>query len=403
MELIIVMVIMLVILAGVFSLMRSAITTANANYEMTTATQGMRNAQEFITRDILTAADGLKGISNVWLSTQFVTRYLTNRTTGEVDPSGSGFVGVGAIVSDNNVPAGVAVRDSNPAMTILPITDRITFLAKDPSFIAIPIASSDLNLSNGDIQIPNSRMGDFTVGEIYFLTNGVDAAFGTVTNVNNGANKIRWGNGDSFGLNSTGNNGPMRTVSASGSQMNLMRVNITQYFVDSQGKLMRRVFGVKSRGLIDNVVAEHVLTLQIRYILNPTETSVILDQPQETFNLDQATIVRTIEISLSIETAYELHDGQKKQVDGTTQIGVRNIQFLEAAVPRDSQGNTDLPNPGPTPIITPTPIPPPPPTPAPTPTPTATPTATPTVSPTGTPTAIPTVTPTRTPTRTPTP
>ena len=46
MELIVVMVLTLIILSAVFSLMRGAITTANANFEMTSATQGLRNAQE---------------------------------------------------------------------------------------------------------------------------------------------------------------------------------------------------------------------------------------------------------------------------------------------------------------------------------------------------------------------
>ena len=57
-ELMIVVVIMLVIMAATFSLMQGTMTTANANYEMTTAAQGLRNSQEFLTRDILVAGDG---------------------------------------------------------------------------------------------------------------------------------------------------------------------------------------------------------------------------------------------------------------------------------------------------------------------------------------------------------
>ena len=62
MELMVVLVIMLVIVSAVFSLLRGSITTANANYELTTAAQGLRNAQEYIARDILVAGDGIKGV-----------------------------------------------------------------------------------------------------------------------------------------------------------------------------------------------------------------------------------------------------------------------------------------------------------------------------------------------------
>lgn len=103
MELLIVMVIMLVILTAVFSLLRGTIITSHTNYEMTAATQGLRNAQEFISRDILTLGDGAKGLSNIWLPTQFVNGYLTVRHASEIDPRGSGYVAVGAVISEHLV------------------------------------------------------------------------------------------------------------------------------------------------------------------------------------------------------------------------------------------------------------------------------------------------------------
>ena len=59
------MVIMLVILGSVFALMRGTVIAAKANYEMTTANQSLRNGQEFLTRDILVAGEGLEGVLNV--------------------------------------------------------------------------------------------------------------------------------------------------------------------------------------------------------------------------------------------------------------------------------------------------------------------------------------------------
>jgi hypothetical protein len=186
--------------------------------------------------------------------------------------------------------------------------------------------------------------------------------------------------------------------------MNLMRVQLIHYFVNADNHLVRRVFGISGAGFVDSVIAEHVTNLQFRYVLKPDSDGTILTQPTAQFDLDEAVSVRMIEPFVEVETAYPLSNGNKEKVDGKTQLGVRNIQFLEAAVPYDSQGNTDLPNPGPTPKITPTPTPTPSPTPAstPTPTPTATPVTTPTTTPSSTPVSTPTVNPTPTPS-TPTP
>jgi prepilin-type N-terminal cleavage/methylation domain-containing protein len=146
-ELIVVMVLTLIILGAVFSLMRSAITTANANYEMTTATQGLRNAEEYITRDILVAGDGMKGLANVWLPTNFVAGNLTARTANQIDPTNQGYINIGMMISDDNVPNNTAVRFSTPAINVLPVSDRLTILSRDPSFSPVNLAPSDSSLN----------------------------------------------------------------------------------------------------------------------------------------------------------------------------------------------------------------------------------------------------------------
>src|ERR1044072_3576959 len=115
-ELIIVMVLTLIIMAAVFTLLKGTVTTANNNYEMTGAQQGLRISQEYLARDILTVGDGVKGIGLIWLPTRFVTDYLSARTASALDPSNTGFVSVGAIVSDDNVPAGKNVLGTTPAI-----------------------------------------------------------------------------------------------------------------------------------------------------------------------------------------------------------------------------------------------------------------------------------------------
>jgi prepilin-type N-terminal cleavage/methylation domain-containing protein len=344
MELIVVVAITLVILTAVFSLMRGAIITANANYEMTTATQGFRNSQEYLTRDILVAGDGLKGLANIWLPTNFVTQNLTARSAAVIDPTNKGFVNLGMVVSDNNVPNGTPISYTTPALNVLQLTDRLTVLSKDVAFSTIDLGAGDVNSNNGQINIPAGRIGDFTNGEIYFISNGVAGVFGTVTNVNSGGNKIKWDDGDAYGLNKTGSTGQLAAVTNNSSYPTvLQRVQIIQYFIDAEGRLVRRVFGIKGSGFIDSVVAEHLAALKFRYVMKPSDPAVILSQPKANFDLDEASGVRTIELSITVITAYPLQDGEYHEVTGTTQIAVRNIQFGEAIVPRDADGNTNLP------------------------------------------------------------
>ena len=403
MELLIVVVVMLTIMSAVFTLMRGSINTANANYEMTGATQNLRNSHEFITRDVLVTGDGFKGVSNVWLPTAFVTRYLTARPASVLDPANKGFMSIGAIVADNNLPAGINVLGDNPSITVgsvKPNTDRLTLLAADSNFPSIDIPVGAIDLNSGRIAIPATRIGDFRAGEIYYITSGGTGVFGMVTAVDAGSNMIFWAEGDALGLNRLGTTGLLAAGTGLGANpSSLRRVNIINYFVDADSRLIRRVFGVQNAGFIDSVIAEHIVSLQFRYILEPSAAGTIFEPPVAQLEINQASRVRMIEPTVSVETAYGLQDGQKRQVEGTTQVGVRNIQFLEAPVPVDAFGNSGLANPGPTPIITPSQTPSPTPTPMPTPTPTPTPTPmpTPTPSPTPNPTATPTPNPTPTP------
>ncbi|MDQ3042221.1 MAG: hypothetical protein M3R11_07545, partial [Acidobacteriota bacterium] len=294
----------------------------------------------------------------------------------------------------NNVPTGTAVKDSVPATTVLPASDRLTLLAVDPNFALIDVPAGASNLMTGEIRIPAARVADFTVGEIYYMTSGGTAAFGTVTNINAAANTITWAEGDAFGLNQFGAAGSLGVATNRGaSPATLRQVNIIHYFADADGRLVRRAFGVRQSGFIDSVVAEHLKALNFRYVLTPGGTGTIFEQPREQIELADSVRVRMIEPSLEVETAYPLQDGHHGQVDGVSQIGIRNIAFLEAPVPLDSQGNTRLPNPGPLPHLPPPPPPPSSPTPVRMPTPARTPTATPQPTPTRTPTPRPTPTP----------
>lgn len=375
MELMIVIVLMLIILSAVFSLMRGTIITANVNYEMTSAGQSLRNAQEFISRDALVVGDNLKDVSNIWIPTSFVTRYLTARSAASLDPTNRGFISTGAVISDNNTPAGTNVEGANPATTVFPNTDRITMLSVDPTFSTIPLPANSVNPTRGEITIPGGNTSAFAIGEIYYISGSGNGAFGTITAISGAV--ISWAEGDIYGLNRFGANGNTATsAGAAGNQpTTLMRVKMVHYFTDAEGKLIRRVFGTRNAGFVDSVIAEHLVDLQFRYTLKPETAGTIHSQPNTEIDLSKAALVRIVEPQIVVETAKPLQNGRKTKVEGITQIGFRNLQFGEAPVPRDANGNTNLPNPGPVPNIPPTPItpPPPPPPPVSTPTPSSTP------------------------------
>ncbi len=119
MELMVTLVLTLIVLSAAFALLRGSISSANTNFETTTAQQNMRNAQEFITRELLTAGDGLQGINFIWIPTSFATQMLTSRSTASMDPGAAGYISPGAIISDDDVPAGTAVTHGATAMDIV--------------------------------------------------------------------------------------------------------------------------------------------------------------------------------------------------------------------------------------------------------------------------------------------
>lgn len=339
MEMMIVLVMLMIILSAVFALLRGTIKTSNTNYELTSAAQGLRNAQEFLNRDILTLGDGAKNTTNILLPTQFATNYLTARTAAEIDPTNQGFISTGVVISDNNVPAGRNVPGTNPSMTVLTGSDRISFLTEDKTFLPIQIEPDQVDANNGSFVVPNFLIGNFNVGEIYFISNGVSGTFGTITNINTGTNTLLMQNGDAVGLNQTGTSGGLWVVRNADMPMNIMRVQLINYFVNAQQHLVRRAFGVAGSGFVDSVVSEHVVNLKFRYMLRPDSETGILNQPVNNFSIGDAVSVRMVEPFVEVETAYPLEDGNRQRLNAKTQLAVRNLQFTEAPVPQNSFGN----------------------------------------------------------------
>lgn len=322
--------VMLLVVGAVFMLMRDSMKVATISYEMTDAQQNMRTAQEFISRDLMNAGDGLESTSNIRVPLAFVNSYITlNPVT---NPSTPGIINLGIFTTDNNVPAGTAVTGAIPATTIRTGTDRQTILEIDPAFTAVSPAS--INAAGELIFLPvGYPMSNFTQGEIYFLTSSVGAAFCALTNVNVNSRQLSCSANDAYGLNQPGANGHVWSISASGTlATSLQRMKIIQYYLTSTGLLMRRVFGVPGLGVRESMIAEHVLDVQFNYSLITTDAfgNVTPSATTALTTSAQQLAVRQVEVRITVETPHTLQNGARQPITMTTSTSVRNMQFRQA-------------------------------------------------------------------------
>jgi len=342
-ELMVTLVIMVIVGGAVFALMRDSLKITVATYELTDAQESLRIAQEFVNRDLLNAGDGLKSLSTIRLPQAFVTNYLTRAPV--TDPATPGIINLGIITSDNNVPA-TAVPQATPAATYSTGTDRQTILQIDSTFtqVTLPSSPASIDSTGGTITIPASYpLSRFTAGEIYFLTSGDGGTFGTITSIDVTNRKLNFANGDVYGLNLTGTGGHIKTISASGTlATSLQRMKMIHYYVNSDGMLMRRVFGAKCSaapavctGFRESPVAEHIVSVQFNYSMVTTDGSgnVVPSTSTTLTTSDQQVAVRQVEVRITAETPKALQNGQKQQLTTTTSTSIRNMQFRQALQP----------------------------------------------------------------------
>jgi type II secretory pathway pseudopilin PulG len=344
MELMVVMAVMLLVMGSAFSFMKSAINVSNATYELTEAQENLRTAHEYISRDILTAGDGLNGISSIQVAQGFVNNYLAKNVIP--DPTKPGYVNLPIIGSDANVPGSTVVTmpAPTPPVNVLANTDRITLLALDPTFVAIPLGIGTI-LANGlTVRIAAVDLPRFTVGEIYCFTSQSGATFGTVTAITGGATpSLTFDAPASYGLNAPGVAGPLKLIGAanpggvSTQPVTLQRVRMINYYVNARNEFVKRVFGVPGTGYVDNLIAEHVTNLKFRYILGSNNPDGSVQQPlSQLTNSTQQVAVRFIETTITAETTHPVNflTGARAQSSMVTTTTIRNMQFRQARQPK---------------------------------------------------------------------
>src|SRR5438270_1666866 len=304
-ELMIALTVMLVLAGASIALMRDSLKVAVATYELTDAQEALRTAQEYVNRDLINAGDGLNSLSNIHVTSNFKTNYISKDTSVDVDH-------FGILTSDDNVPAGTTILGASPATTVRStpnVTDRISILARDASFNnGAPVTPVSVDSTGTNIQVAAGEESKFVTGEVYFLSSSAGATFCTITSITGVGTttpKLVFANGDTFGLNVTGTTGLVRTI-ANGGATSLVRMQIIHYYVNSNGLLMRRVFGVKGTGFTESPIAEHIVALQFRYVLDMVDGSGYVVQPTRQLTSTQQTATRQVEVTVTAETPHSM-------------------------------------------------------------------------------------------------
>lgn len=353
-ELMVALAVLLIIIVPIFALLRDALRTNTTAFEMADAQQNMRTAQEYITRDLIVAGDGLKTINNIMLPENFVRQYLVRNTSllarSPVNRSNSPSVVIPIVTPDS-----ASSSPTNP-IGLLPGTDRITILSIDPAFTPISLPTGAIVPSGANVSISTADVGRFQIGEIYMISSGYGATFGAITNISPGSQpNLIFSSSDPYNLNDPGNGGSLAYVAygpsgpgsgAASAPATLMRMRMINYFVNDRGQLIRRVFGVprgaatdSGFGYADSIIAENVTTLQFRYQLNLTDGNGQIRQPTPqplgTTTPSEQGAIRQVETTVSARTQrlVPIGNGLRPEARSTSWTSVRNLQFREALQP----------------------------------------------------------------------
>jgi prepilin-type N-terminal cleavage/methylation domain-containing protein len=338
-EMLIAVVVMVVITGAIFSLLRDTIKSSTATMELSDGQESLRTAQELLNRDLMYTGDGLNSVSDILVPQGFVNNYLTlNPVT---DPSTPGIIHLGLITTDNDVPVNTVVRGTAPTVSVRSnpfLTDRISILQLDRDFAAISLAGNAINSNTGLVAVSPADIDLFTIGEIYMISSTEGSIFVTITDrpgVGTPTPSLSLSTGDTFGLNTVGAGSLLDTITTGGTlPTSISRMKIIHYYVNSNGLLMRRVFGVRGNGFTESVISEPVVSLQFRYFINLRNGNGTMVQPEAQLTTStQQTETKQVEVQVTVETPHALQNGLRQQMSMTTSTSIRNMQFRQSLPP----------------------------------------------------------------------
>jgi hypothetical protein len=134
----------------------------------------------------------------------------------------------------------------------------------------------------------------------------------------------------------------LKAISTSGTlPTSMTRMRMIHYYLNASNYLMRRVYGAKClpspatcAGFSENVVAEHVVNVQFKYALDMTDSAGNVVQPTNALTTKSERLgIRSVEVTVTVETPHALQSGSKSQLSMTTSTSVRNMQFRRAQQP----------------------------------------------------------------------
>jgi type II secretory pathway pseudopilin PulG len=346
-EMMVAICIMTIVLIATTSLMTNGINWTSTTYNLTNSQQGLRIGQEYITRDLTSAGDGLRGYSaTTKVREEFIEEYLSSVIVNDGDSDGLAPLSV--LYSDDRTGPSPAGVKSN--------TDRLNIVLADQGVTSglLDIGCTGLSgtVDNTGQILDYSkcvcRAGctgtattDFQVGEIYFIASSKGATFVSVTNV--AGTNVSFREDDAYSLNEAGTNGPLYRVAFNQGSLipiNIKRMHIINYFIDSSNILRRRVFGTQKASditstdfinetLAGTVIAENITNLQCKYLLYSRDTDGDIELPvsQLSTTAQQAT-ARQVEVTLNGEYMGPKGIYITDNAELTTSTSIRNVQFF---------------------------------------------------------------------------
>ena len=356
-ELMAAMTVMGIVLGAVFSLMGSGLKASTMTYELTDAQENLRIAQEYITRDLTAAGDGLKSVGRIKLPMAFVNPYITYTPVPAPSPSSDTdhYPPMGVLISDNNIAGTHDVLNASPAVKFKDVTDRITILAESPGFLPVSLLPGKITQTTSAtrLTIDLASVSKFTIGDVISVLGGSAGdtlAFGLITDIESPASAtpvLVLANSNTYGLNEAATVGGVESAmhlvgginSSNTSTLgaSIIRMQIIQYYVNNSGYLMRRVFGLQGQSgqtapFVDSVVADHVVNIQFRYFTSQLDVNGNVVAPVLGItDTDQQWKVAEVESIVTVETVHQtLANGTRQQLSSTSMAAVRNLQFTRA-------------------------------------------------------------------------
>jgi hypothetical protein len=208
----------------------------------------------------------------------------------------------------------------------------------DRDFAAIALPANAINTNTGLVAVSPADINLFTVGEVYLLSSTEGSIFATITDrqgVGTATPFLAFAASDTLGINTVGAGSLLDKITKGATvPTSISRMKIIHYYVNSNGLLMRRVFGVRGSGFTESVIAEPVVSLQFRYFINLKDVNGNMVQPEAQLTTSkQQTETKQVEVQLTVETPHKLQNGLPQRISMTTSTSIRNMQFRQSLQP----------------------------------------------------------------------